>query len=225
MSSLAVSSVLCGVAVAAVAVAVSPYPAGLTMTVPDRANASWWRPMPTSRHRIAVTAAVGAACGLLGGLAAAWTAALPAFLLLTLVVAPLVIIDVEHHRLPDRLVGLAAIGGLGLLAVAGLLSHDAGRVLRVGEATALVFTVSSALTVIARFGFGDTKLGAVLAGYLGWFGWGSVLYGMMAGFLVASLGVVPLLVSGRATMKSAMAFGPAMILGALLVMARRGGFG
>ena len=143
-------------------------------------------------------------------------------MVLSLVATPLAIVDVEHHRLPDRLVGLGAVGGLGALVLAGVLSQDAGRALRVGESTALVFALLAVLTVVARFGFGDTKLGAVLAGYLGWFGWGSVLYGMMAGFLVASLGVVPLLASGRATMKSAIPFGPAMIIGALLVMAGRG---
>lgn len=220
MSGLVVSSVLTSAAVAGLAIAASPYLAGLTMTVPDRANASWWRPVPVAGTRIGATALVGAAGGVLGGRAAGWTTALPAFALLALVVGPLAIIDVEHHRLPDRLVAVAA-GGLGLLVAAGLLGHDPARALRVGEAAAAVFAVLALLTAVARFGFGDTKLGAVLAGYLGWCGWGYVLYGMMAGFLVASLSVVPMLASGRATMKSAIAFGPAMILGALLVMAGR----
>ena len=229
MSPVTVSALTCGATLAVVAVVVSPYLAGLTLTVPDPGNGSWWRATPTptptpttsatTSARIAATAAVGAACGLLGGLAADWSAVLPAFVLLTLVLTPLVVIDVEHHRLPDRLVGVAAVGGLGLLGAAGVLGGDPGRAVRVGAAAAVVFAVLAALTVTARFGFGDTKLGAVLAGYLGWFGWGYVLYGMMAGFLVASLGVVPLLLSGRATMRTAIAFGPAMILGALLVMA------
>ena len=224
MSSVAVSAVLCGVALATFAAVLSPYLAGLTLTVPDRANSAWWRPTRSSRRRVAVTAAVGAVCGLLSGMAAGLTWAGPAFTLLAVLAVPLVVVDVEHHRLPDRLVGLAVVG-LGALVLAGVLSGDGGRAVRVVESAASVFVLLAVLTVVARFGFGDTKLGAVLAGYLGWFGWGSVLYGMMAGFLVASVGVIPLLVTRRATMKSAIPFGPAMVLGALCVMAGRGAVG
>ena len=38
--------------------------------------------------------------------------------------APLVVIDFEHHRLPDRLVATSAVGGAVLLVLAGAIRHD-----------------------------------------------------------------------------------------------------
>jgi leader peptidase (prepilin peptidase) / N-methyltransferase len=70
------------------------------------------------------------------------------------------------------------------------------------------------------FGFGDVKLGGVLGAYLGWFGWLEVYYGIFAGFLLGSLIGVALLARG-ASMKTKLAFGPALIVGAEVVMAIR----
>jgi leader peptidase (prepilin peptidase)/N-methyltransferase len=176
-----------------------------------------------SGRRRTTTAIVAAVLGALAGAAAGWSAALPAFLVLAAVTAPLVIVDVEHHRLPDRLVGTGAVAAAVLLPAAALVRHDGDAVLRSAAAAAVVFAVLLALALASprSFGFGDVKVGALLGAYLGWLGWAYVYYGIFGGFLLGALVAVPLLATGRATRGSAIAFGPALVAGALIVAAFR----
>ena len=86
-------------------------------------------------------------------------------------------------------------------------------------AAVAVFAVFCALTVTTGFGFGDTKLVTVLAGYLGWLGWGYVLCGVVGGFCVGALASLVLLFTRRVSLSTAVPFGPALVAGALLVSA------
>jgi len=204
---------------AGAALVASPYLAQLTLTVPDRANSRWWRGGSTTRSRWIATAATSVALGMLSGRVAGWSWLLPAWLVLAAACAPLVLIDVEHHRLPDRLVFAAAAGCSALLALAGALDDDWDRLLRCVEGGAVVFAVFFVMAMSAPFGFGDVKLGAVLAACLAWLGWGYVLYGILGGFVLATIVSAPLLILRRASMKSFIPFGPAMIFAAFLVAA------
>jgi leader peptidase (prepilin peptidase) / N-methyltransferase len=208
---------------AAGCLAVAPYLARLTLSVPDRDDRAWWRGRPASRARRAWTGLTAAALGALAGAAAGWSALLPALLALAVTTAPLVVIDIEQHRLPNRLVRTAAAAGAALLGVAALVRHDWPALLRAAEGGASVFIVLYLICFIAprAFGFGDVKLGAILGMYLGWFGWGYVYYGIFGGFLLGSVVSIALMSTGRATMKSHLAFGPMLIFGALLVLALR----
>lgn len=234
--------------------AVSPYLARLTVSVPDRADALWWRARrASSRSRSAVVAAVGLVCGALAGASAGrfvcfahdrtasvWPGSVSSgsvglglvgpglvglgfvwlgFVWLGMVVTPLVVVDVEHHRLPDRLVFAGLVGGAALLGAATLVGGDGSALVRSLVAAVVVFALFCALTVTTGFGFGDTKLVAVLAGYLGWLGWGYVLCGVIAGFCVGALVSVLLLLTRRVGLKTAVPFGPALIVGALAVSA------
>jgi leader peptidase (prepilin peptidase)/N-methyltransferase len=110
-----------------------------------------------------------------------------------------------------------------LLTLAAWVRGDWHALLRAAEGGAAVFAVLFVLSVAAprSFGFGDVRLGAGVGAYLGWFGWGYVYDGIFAGFLLGAAISLALLASRRATMKSAIAFGPMMIFGALLVLAFR----
>jgi leader peptidase (prepilin peptidase)/N-methyltransferase len=209
------------VAVAAgTTVALSPYLARLVSTVPDRDNRAWWRGEPAGRGRLAATMTIALVLGALAGLAAGWEATLPALIALALFATPLTMIDIETHRLPDRLVVTAAVVALALFAVAAATQHDWAPYLRALEAAAAVFAVLFALTLAApgSFGFGDVKLGALLGGYLGWVGWAVACYGIFAGFLLGTVVAVILLITGRAGRKTAIPFGPTLVLGALTVL-------
>jgi leader peptidase (prepilin peptidase)/N-methyltransferase len=206
---------------AACCVLSAPYLARLTLSVPDRDERRWWRGRPVTTRRLALVAVLGAAVGALAGAAAGLSALLPAFIALALACVPLMVIDLELHRLPNRLVGGAALVAVVLLPIAALVQRDAAALVRSAAAAAAVFGALFLLAFIAprSFGFGDVKLGGVLGAYLGWFGWMYVYYGIFAGFLLGSLVAVALLASRRASLKSAMAFGPMLILGALVVLA------
>lgn len=68
-------------------------------------------------------------------------------------------------------------------------------------------------------GWGDVRLAAVLGGYLGYASWLSVFYGLFIGFVLGAVVVVVLLVAGQVTRKSALAFGPMLLVGTLAVLA------
>jgi leader peptidase (prepilin peptidase)/N-methyltransferase len=217
MSSAVVGAVVGG----AVCLAVAPYLARLTLSAPDREDARWWTGRPASARRTALCALAAAVLGVLGGAAAGWSALLPAFVALALVCAPLVIIDYEIHRLPNRLVFVAVAAEIALGVLAAAVRSDWSQLLRGVGGAAAVFAALFALWTAAprSFGYGDVKLGGVLGGYLGWFGWLFVFYGVFAGFLLGSVVALAMLVTGRASMKTAVAFGPMLILGPFLVLA------
>jgi leader peptidase (prepilin peptidase)/N-methyltransferase len=164
---------------------------------------------------------MAAGLGALAGAAAGWSALLPAFLAVALTGAPLIVIDVRLHRLPNRLVIVAAVAAAALLALAAAHWHAWHPLLRAAEGAAAVLAVLGTLAFAAprSFGMGDVKLGTILGGYLGWFGWAFVYYGIFAGFLLGALLSIGLLVTRRATMKTAIPFGPMLILGPLIVLA------
>jgi leader peptidase (prepilin peptidase) / N-methyltransferase len=206
---------------AALGLAAAPYLARLTVTVPDAEARRWWLGAPTTPRVAAATAALAAGLGALAGAAAGWSALLPAFLAVALIGTPLVVIDLRVHRLPNRLVLAALLAEAALLTVAAAQRDDWGELLRAAEGAAAAFAALAVLWFIAprSFGFGDVKLGGVLGGYLGWFGWAHVYYGIFAGFLLGAVLSIGLLATRRATMKTAIPFGPMLVVGPLVVLA------
>jgi leader peptidase (prepilin peptidase)/N-methyltransferase len=217
-----VSSTAAGALVGgAVCLAAAPYLARLTVTVGDRDVRRWWVGARPSNRVLLGTATVALVLGVLGGLAAGWTALLPAFVALALVTTPLIVVDIAVHRLPNRLVYPAYVLGAALLALAAAVRHEWDLALRAAEGAAAVYAVLFLLAVISprSFGMGDVKLGGVLGGYLGWFGWRYVYYGVFGGFLLGAVLAIGLLASRRATMKTAIPFGPMLVVGPLIVLA------
>jgi leader peptidase (prepilin peptidase)/N-methyltransferase len=206
---------------AATALLASPYLARLAASVPDRGNRRWWYGAPAGSTRLVWTVVAAVGLGALAGTAAGWSALLPADIALVLFATPLTVIDVEWHRLPDRLLGPAAMVAAVLLAVAAAARGDRSPYARAAEGAGVVFAVlfSVAFVVPGAVGFGDVKLGALLGSYLGWVGWREVFFGVFAGFLIGTLVAIVLLAGGRAGRKTPIPFGPMLIAGALAVLA------
>jgi leader peptidase (prepilin peptidase)/N-methyltransferase len=206
---------------AAVCLLAAPHLARLTHSVPDKEHQQWWVGANASRNRTALTAGVGVVFGGLAGAAAGTTALLPAFVFLALMCTPLAIIDYETQRLPNRLVFPAAVGGAVLLTVGAAVDDAWHPLLRAAEGAAAVLAVLFALVLISPrgFGLGDVKIGGVLGGYLGWFGWQDVYYGIFAGFLLGAVVAIVMLITRRGTLKTAIPFGPMLMLGPVLVLA------
>ncbi len=146
---------------------------------------------------------------------------LPAFCYLAAAGVPLGFIDARYQRLPDLLtlpsypIGLAALG-IGAIFTAGGGGHFTRGL--IAMAAVLLFFVLQALIYPAGMGLGDVKLSGLIGLYLGWFGAGTVLAGLLAGYLLAAVTGIALIVTRRATRKSHLPFGPFMLAGALAVI-------
>jgi leader peptidase (prepilin peptidase)/N-methyltransferase len=174
---------------------------------------------PARRTDVPASAAGALLCA---GLAAATGAhpELAVWLLLVPVGLTLALVDVRVFRLPDVLT-LPALGGTALLlGGAALLPSHAGSWTRallggaaLGALHLLLFLVNP-----AGMGFGDVKLAPTLGLALGWYGWPVLVRGTLVSFACGALFGLVLLLSGRATRKTPIPFGPFMLLGTALAL-------
>lgn len=175
---------------------------------------SWWR-------RPAV---VTAWCVLAAALAVWARGAQPDVLAAVVLAVAGVLLAVEdfaRHRLPNAVMQPTAVALVLLLAVAALLDGAWSGLLR-GILAAVVCGGLYLLLALARptgLGLGDVKLGALLGLWLGWLGWQAVVVGVLAGFVVGGVVGLALIAVRRADRRSAIAFGPWMLLGAAIATA------
>lgn len=166
------------------------------------------------------------ACGVLWALIA-WRLgdvghglALPPYLGLASVGLALTAIDLDVHRLPDPIVLPAVPVLFVLLVLASAGTGEWGALLRAVLAGVVLLVGYFVLAFVSPggggLGLGDVKLAGLLGLALGWLGWGEVLVGALAGFVVGGLVVTVLLIARRVGRKSFVAFGPFMIVGALV---------
>lgn len=131
-------------------------------------------------------------------------------------------IDLDVHRLPDRIMfpAMIALGaGLVLAALLGGGWEPLVRALLGGLAGGGLYLLIALLSLVRgslAVGLGDVKLAALLGAALGWFGWSEVVLGIYGGFVVGGLWALALLVLRRVSWKGDFAYGPAMMVGALL---------
>lgn len=171
----------------------------------------WWPGLATGALAALAAVAVGDL--------AQW-AALPAFLLFAWLTVGLVWIDLDVHRLPVGLVVPSGGALLVLLAVASLASGGSrwlGAV--VGAAVMGAVYLLLGLLPGGGVGGGDIRLAPVIGALLGWLSLGHLVVGMAAGFLVGGVTAVVLLLGRRVGLKSSIAYGPAMCLGAWVAVA------
>ncbi len=168
-----------------------------------------------------LTATVFALMGLRFGL----SPVLPAYLYLAAVAVALAFIDVAHRRLPDLLtlgsypVAFAALGAATPVARDGT-SHLIHAF--IGLACASACYLILALIYPAGIGWGDVKLSGLLGLYLGWISPTALFIGLAAGFVLAALVGAGLIVAGKATRRSQLAFGPFMLAGAVAIITGSG---
>lgn len=133
-------------------------------------------------------------------------------------------IDWKVQRLPTRIVylTLAAVGA-GLI-FASLVEWDwvplvtavAGGLL-FANAFVLIWLFTTKFAGMMVLGFGDVRLAAVLGLLLGWYGLPYVLYGAIAGHLLALVVVIATCIHKR-KLHMRYSFGPPLIAGALAVV-------
>lgn len=148
---------------------------------------------------------------------------LPAYLTFAAVGIGLALIDLDVKRLPDQIVLPSYVVLGGLLAIGG----DGGALLRAAEGAAILFAFFFIVWLIAPggMGFGDVKLSGIVGGMTAYLTWGTFLVGAFMGFLLGAVAGVLLMAGGKAGRKTAVPFGPFMILGAWTAILGAGNLG
>ncbi|CAN7254598.1 prepilin peptidase [Microbacterium sp. LjRoot45] len=155
----------------------------------------------------------------LGSATAPWPATIlqtVAFLYLTAISIALALIDADTRRLPNVIV-LPAYAVLAALFTASCVFGAPWESLlraAIGGIALFAFYAVLRLTRPGGMGGGDVKLAGVLGIALGWLGWGTLVVGAFAAFVLGGLMAVVLLFTRRAGRKTAIPFGPWMLAGA-----------
>jgi leader peptidase (prepilin peptidase)/N-methyltransferase len=143
-------------------------------------------------------------------------AAVLAYLYLAAIGIALAMIDLDHKRLPDVLTLPSYPVVVALLGLAALVDHRGHtpfvRALLAGLALYAFYEVVAFIQP-RGMGGGDVKLSGVLGLCLGWIGWGALVVGAFAAFLVGGLVGIGLILFSDAGRKTKIPFGPFMIVG------------
>jgi leader peptidase (prepilin peptidase) / N-methyltransferase len=137
---------------------------------------------------------------------------LAAYLAFASLAVALALIDLDVHRLPNALVlpsypVLAAFLALGT-GGHGLVRAAAGALLLFG------FFLVVAVVVPGGIGLGDVKLAGVVGGMTAAVSWGAFLTSALGGFLLGAVAGMLLILGRRAHRRTAVPFGPFMLLAA-----------
>jgi leader peptidase (prepilin peptidase) / N-methyltransferase len=139
---------------------------------------------------------------------------LAAFLYLAAISVVLAVIDLDVWRLPDRIV-LPAYGvGAALLGAAGILRGDLAALGTAALGAGAAVLLYLLLHLVGGMAKGDVKLAGVLGLFLGYLGVPELVIGVAGGFFIGGLVGVSLLLARKAERRSAMPFGPWMLVGA-----------
>ena len=142
--------------------------------------------------------------------------ALVAFLYLAAITVALSAIDIDVHKLPNRIVLPSYVVGAVLLGAAALVGGDPEALGRTaaGAGILVAFYLILAIVKPGGMGMGDVKLAGVLGLYLGYLGWEHLIVGAMGAFLVGGVFGVAVLIARRGKGGRMIPFGPWMFAGA-----------
>lgn len=146
--------------------------------------------------------------------------AVPAYLYFTAIGVALAMIDIDHKRLPDKIVLPSYPVIAVLLTIASAVDGDWSALVRaaIGGAALYAFYFLAWFVYPAGMGFGDVKFSGIVGAVLAYLSWGAFGVGAFFGFALGAFGGIALMIAGRGGRKSEIPFGPYMIAGALLAL-------
>jgi len=169
------------------------------------------------RTQVAVTA-------LLAVLWAVWASGpgwmTPALVVAAAAGAALSVVDARTQRLPNALTYPATAAVAVLLVLSAVVTGEwaaLGRAAAGGAGLCLAYLVLH-LVNPSGMGLGDVKLAPLLGAVAAWSGWSVLLWAAALPFLVGGVWAVALLAARRAGRKTALAFGPFMLVGTALAL-------
>jgi leader peptidase (prepilin peptidase)/N-methyltransferase len=150
-------------------------------------------------------------------------AALAAYLVFAAAAIALTLIDLDVHRLPNVIVGPSYC----VLAVLLAFGADGSSLARAAWGTAALFAFFLLVALVApgAMGFGDVKLAGVVGGMTAYLAWGAFLTSAFGAFLLGAVVGLVLIVGGRAGRRTAVPFGPFMLIAAWGSILGAGGLG
>ena len=151
------------------------------------------------------------------GMRVGWDPALLVWAYLVPVGVALAIVDWRTRLLPTKVIAPSYAVVVALTLLAGAMSGDWDSVVRAGWGWLIAGGTFFVLWFIypRGMGYGDVRLSGLLGIALGYLGWGELVTGVYAGFLLGGVGGL-LLSLLRIVDRKAYPFGPFMLVGALV---------
>ncbi len=133
----------------------------------------------------------------------------------------LTLIDIDTHVLPRGVVLRAVFLGLILLPLADQFNNE-GNVGSMFAGAFAMWLILRLLELLSRgdMGGGDVFLGVMLGMYVGWTTFDDIFISLVLSFAIAGVFAIGLLAFGRGTRRTRFAFGPFLVLGAVLTVLR-----
>lgn len=162
---------------------------------------------------VATSSAFAATAAVIGPL---WV--LPAYWWFAAVTIALVLTDLDVRRIPNRILYPGVVVGTVLLGGGAIADATPGAFGRAAAGGGLYFLGLLLVALAARggFGFGDVKLAVLLGEFAAYRSWGALAATIFLAFVVGGLVSTVMLVTRKLGRKDAIAFGPAMVVGAYI---------
>lgn len=140
----------------------------------------------------------------------------------------LAVVDARTKKLPNVLTFLAAIslafGGIVGMLVRLIAFHESTSIVGVVAGIAIWLVPVWMLNFMGGgVGKGDVKLAPILGGWLGLYGAGVSFGGFLTALIIGGVYALVLLVTGKANLHTSVAFGPALVAGAMVAWFIAGG--
>lgn len=133
----------------------------------------------------------------------------------------LTLIDIDTHVLPRRIVYRTTALVMPLLIISAFFD-DAGSIVGMFIGAIAMWMFMRVLEVLARGGLGggDVALAGLLGLYTGWLSYEAIAVALLAAFITGGFFAAVLLVARKASRSTRFAFGPFLVVGALIAVLR-----
>ena len=130
------------------------------------------------------------------------------------------LVDFHTHRLARGVTMRTALVGGPLLVLAAINIDETTRIATMMAAffATLIFFLVLSFVSKGGIGSGDVRLAPVLAMFLGWLSWQHLYICLASGFILGGIWALALIVKGKASRSSRIAFGPFLCVGAVATL-------